>query len=378
MTADASSNGSPAFRWVQCPRLAALLVSLLSLSYPAAAESDPKFDIQLGTLWFVSVQDLDRRSDDDRALLIKRGHFDLHVHSATGVRFRFTPDLTRDAAGKVEVPIKFAYAEIPLRDFGPARNTRVEIGRVRTPWIWFEEEIYRYRLQDGAFMDRLGFFSSADDGAAVEGNLGPLLPERYRHEVQSGSAGRFGSFALALVRGNGIKDGERNDAWVFEGRATTRPWPTRVPGLQLSALRIDGEGNSSRRPAWRVAALLASYEGRRFKATLQGTQNRGTQSGRAIDARGSALRGHGWSAFAEMKPDARWSFFLRHDCYDPDRDDSSRRFTRSIAGFALHAMEGSMLLFDVERVRHADRLDSHLTRFQITAQIRIAPKSLAP
>ncbi len=353
----------------------------LALAVPCAAlaaNAPPPRSLSLGTLWFVSLQDVDQGDHSDRELLVKRGHFDLQATLSPRLRFRLTPDLTRDASGLVETPVKFAYFEIALGRLGLAENVRLEIGRVRTPWIWFEEEIYRYRLQDGAFMDRLGFFSSADDGLILEGNFGALLPEKHRREVQAGSAGRFGSFALGLVRGNGIKDGERNDSWVFEGRATVRPWPDRLPGVQVSFLHVDGEGNAPRAPEWRVEAIMASFERRGFVATIQGTRNHGTQSGRAVDSRGSAHRGAGWSAFAEYKPARLWSAFLRHDWYDPQRDHGTLRFTRSIAGVALHAKAGGMLLLDVEKVRYAAQPERDITRWQLTAQVKVAPTTLAP
>lgn len=364
-------------------RLRVLLASAcaLALALPSAtlaADAPPPRSLSLGTLWFVSLQDVDLGDGTDRELLIKRGHFDLQATLSPRLRFRLTPDLTRDASGLVETPVKFAYFEIGLGRLGLAENVRLELGRVRTPWIWFEEEIYRYRLQDGAFMDRLGFFSSADDGLIFEGNFGALLPEKHRREVQAGSAGRFGSFALGLLRGNGIKDGERNDSWVFEGRATVRPWPARLPGVQVSILHIDGEGNAPRAPEWRVDAIMASFERRGFVATIQGTRNRGTQSGRAVDSRGEALRGAGWSAFVEYKPARRWSAFVRHDWYDPQRENGALRFTRSIAGVALHAKAGGMLLLDVEDVRYEAQPERDTTRWQLTAQVKVAPTTLAP
>jgi hypothetical protein len=302
------------------------------------------------------------------------------VDIAPGWSARLTPDLTVDADGDVEAPVKFAFVEARLGRLGALVSPYVQAGRVPTPWIGFEEGICRYRLQDGTFMDRLGFFASADEGVATGALLGSGLPEAFVADVRPAFPGRWGSFAAGIYSGSGFKTPDRNDSYVVQGRLSVRPLPDALPGLQVSALGVTGEGNTAAEPDWTVAAALVSFESRRAVATLQWTDNHGVQSGTWVDSNGDALPGAGWSAFLELRqgPGPGWAAFARHDWYDRDSARPGGRSTRTIAGLARHFRGGSAILLDYESLQPEEAGRPPTDRLQLTVQLRLAPVPVLP
>jgi hypothetical protein len=162
---------------------------------------------------------------------------------------------------------------------------------------------------------------------------------------------------------------------VVQGRLSVRPLPDTLPGLQLSALGVTGEGNTAAEPDWNVAAAMASLESRRAVATLQWTDNRGVQSGAWVDSTGNARPGEGWSAFLELRqgPGPGWAAFARHDWYDRDSARPGGRSTRTIAGVAHHFRGGSAILLDYETLQPEEAGRPPTDRLQLTVQLRMAP-----
>ena len=357
-----------------CAAVAALLCAT---GVVLAEELHPT--LRFGTLWYLSGQRSDGGGPAANELVVKRGHFDFYLDITSTLAVRVTPDVTIDAAGEAEAPVKFAYIEARRERLGALVKPFVQIGRVPTPWIGFEEGIYRYRMQDGTFMDRLGFFASADEGIAIGALLGSGLPERFLEQVRPTSRGRWGSFAVGLYSGSGFKATDRNDSRVFQGRTSVRPLPDSFPGLQLAALAVRGAGNTSTEPDWTVTATMASVEWSRAVATLQWTDNLGVQSGAWVDGSGEPLPGSGWSAFVELRerPGPGWAAFARHDWYDADTPGYGGRFTRTIAGVARHLAGGSAILLDYELQHFEDPDRADAGRLQLTAQLRLAPVRLA-
>jgi len=359
---------------------AVVLLALGVMLPPATPAAGAQPACRLGTLWYLSAQRQEGAAGTLDEVLVKRGHVDLHLDITPGLSARITPDLTVDAEGEAEAPVKFAYLQLSGTRLGPFVRPTVQAGRVPTPWIAFEEGIARYRMQDGTFMDRLGFFASADEGLAVNAMLGEGLPAGYLARVRPKAPGRWGSIALGLYSGSGFKAPDRDHGLVVQGRISLRPLPDTVPGLQLSALGIRGEGNSDAGPAWKVAAFMASFETTHLAATLQRSNNRGVQSGTWVDAGGRALEGAGWSGFVELRqrPGPGWAAFVRHDWYDRDTRRAGARFTRGILGVAHHLTGGSAVLLDWERQSYEEPLLRPSRRLQLTVQLALGPWPLLP
>lgn len=94
------------------------------------------------------------------------------------IAFRITPDITREsgllslqpgntvANDSLVFRIKYAYGQFNLDDW-MARGSWVRLGIQQTPWVDFEEGIYRYRFQGTVFAERVPLptvMSSSDAG----------------------------------------------------------------------------------------------------------------------------------------------------------------------------------------------------------------------
>ena len=88
------------------------------------------------------------------------------------VAFRITPDVTRETGtgsslnGSYTVRMKYAYAQLNLDDWMP-HGTWLRFGMQQTPYVDFNEGIYRYRFQGQIFVDREGFLVSSDLGLST-------------------------------------------------------------------------------------------------------------------------------------------------------------------------------------------------------------------
>jgi len=147
------------------------------------------------------------------------------------IQFRITPDVVRvgQVAG-VDVPglsgtlgyrLKYAYGQLNFSDF-TTRGSWLRLGMQQTPYVDFEESVYRYRFAGPILVDREGFLTSSDLGASVHWNA----PEN------------FGDIHAGVYNGDGYTRAQDKDAQLsFQVRGTLRPAPM-VPILK--GLRLTG------------------------------------------------------------------------------------------------------------------------------------------
>jgi hypothetical protein len=121
------------------------------------------------------------------------------------VAFRITPDITRESgllalgAGNT-IPndslvyrIKYAFAQFNLDDW-MTKGSWARFGIQQTPWVDFDEGIYRYRFQGTTFAERVPLPTAlaSSDGARATGSsstsrlLQRQLPDRRRAEARHG------------------------------------------------------------------------------------------------------------------------------------------------------------------------------------------------
>jgi hypothetical protein len=146
------------------------------------------------------------------------------------ISFRITPDITRESAllslppgatvsqDSLVYRIKYAYAQFNLDDW-MTRGSWARIGIQQTPWVDFDEGIYRYRFQGTTFAERLPLLTtmtSADAGASFHYNL----PSNY------------GDFHVGVYNGENYQRVELNNDKAFEFRGTVRPFATQAPVLR--------------------------------------------------------------------------------------------------------------------------------------------------
>jgi hypothetical protein len=165
--------------------------------------------------------------------------------------FRITPDVVRETGdgssldGRMSVYLKYGYAQLNLDDW-LWRGTYVRAGMIPTPYVEFEDSIYRYRFQGAVFADREGYLPSSDYGIA------------FRTQLPKG----YGEVVGGLYNGEGFARFEANDQKAVQVRGTVRPFPNAdaARGLRLTVFydadHYTGDGERRR------AIGLASFEHR--------------------------------------------------------------------------------------------------------------------
>ena len=339
--------------------------------------------LKIGTTAYLSYQDGSANDasgvgQDYNKFVLKRGYIDVRKEITPYFNARITPDIYLDSSGNTNVRMKYLYGAFTKKELGFIGKPYVEFGMAHMPWLDFEENINRFRMQDTMFMERNGLFNSADVGVLAAGNFGEELPKEYKERVNSGQAGRWGSFGVGLYNGGGYSASEKNSNKVLEGRVSLRPLPDIVPGLQFSAFGISGKGNIEETatvtaPDWEVLAGMVSYESPRLVLTGQYEQGKGNQKGTAVDARGDALDHDGYSFFTEVRLDEaqKYSLFGRFDHFDPNTDDPAADVTeRTIVGFAWQFAKNNYWVLDFDRLEHGTDGRDTEDRVQLTLQIK--------
>lgn len=228
-------------------RLALLLVCLVYSARIASAQVTPAAgytppddtpSIRVGMTLFPlytfqttpPATDADGNSVKRNSFDVARAYINITGNISHLVAFRITPDITRQSglvtlgAGStisndsLVYRIKYAYAQFNLDDW-MTRGSWVRLGIQQTPWVDFDEGIYRYRFQGTTFAERLPLptsFSSSDAGASFHYNL----PSNY------------GDFHVGVYNGENYPRVEVNDQKAFEFRGTLRPFAKSLPVLR--------------------------------------------------------------------------------------------------------------------------------------------------
>ena len=270
--------------------------------------------------------------------------------------FRITPDIARETgagsslAGSETVRLKYGYLQMNLDDW-LWRGTFVRAGMTQTPYIDFEEAVYRYRFQGTVFAEREGFMVSSDFGVAIR----TLTP------------GGFGEIMAGVYNGEGYARADPNIQKAFEIRGTLRPFPSgNLPrGLRLTVFYT---GDHTAQDAERRRTIgLATFEHRFLTMgwSYLDAVDQATPAAPRVPARGTSL----WMTprlplgpppVAPPAGMVRASLegLFRYDWIEPNRDQPGEK-QRWITGVAYWpAMRSSSysaaFLVDYERVDYAD------------------------
>jgi hypothetical protein len=207
---------------------------------PAAAITPPDDtpSIRVGlTLFPTYVFQTNPPTTDADGNVVKKNAFDIarSYINITGnishlVAFRLTPDITRQsgllttaaantvASDSLVFRIKYAYGQFNFDDW-MTRGSWARLGIQQTPWVDFEEGIYRYRFQGTVFAERIPLpttMTSSDAGASFHYNL----PSNY------------GDIHVGVYNGENYQKVETNNQKAFEFRGTIRPFATSLPVLR--------------------------------------------------------------------------------------------------------------------------------------------------
>jgi hypothetical protein len=213
--------------------VAALLTSRTAVAQvtPAAGFTPPDDtpSIRVGaTIYPNFIYQTDPKITDTDGNLVHRSAFDVSraYINVTGnishiVAFRVTPDITRETnaasslSGSLVFRVKYAFLQTNFDDW-MTRGSWARFGIQQTPYLDFEEGIYRYRFQGTMFTERAGYMVSADAGASFHYNF----------------KANYGDVHVGYFNGENYNRAEVNDQKGLQIRVSARPFARQAPILR--------------------------------------------------------------------------------------------------------------------------------------------------
>jgi hypothetical protein len=216
---------------------AALLASPAAAQVTPAAGTPPPDDtpsVRVGGTLYADytrtlapeITDTDGNRVNPSAFNVMRTYINVTGQVNHLVAFRITPDIARETgtgsslAGSMTFRLKYGYVQLNLDDW-LWRGSYIRAGMIQTPYVEFEDSIYRYRFQGPTFTDREAYLPSADVGAA------------FRTQFPGG----YGEVIGAIYNGEGSARADPNDQKALQLRVTARPLPGpgTARGLRVTA-----------------------------------------------------------------------------------------------------------------------------------------------
>ena len=261
------------------------------------------------------------------------------------VNFRITPDIMRETAprsslnGSLTFRLKYGYAQFNLDDWMP-RGSWVRLGLQQTPWVDFEEGIYRYRFQGTVFSEREGFLSSSDAGASFHYSL----PANY------------GELHAGLYNGETYSKAEVNNEKAFQVRGTVRPFAGMAPVLRGVRAHVFYDGDRYAMSADRRRLVgSVTFEHAYLNAGFDYLDAKDRTSIARPD-----LTGKGYSIWATPKSPMGFEALLRYDQLKPNTLFDTQLHKRTIVGvsywFPHQGAVSSAILFDVDSATFPDNV----------------------
>lgn len=282
------------------------------------AQAPPRYPtVSVGVLSYLQYSAELEQRDGFNAFDITRGYININGTLARNIRFRITPDLRRVTDGSLAGSLTFRlkYGFIQFDNVGRP-GARLRFGLHQTPWLDFEENINRYRLQGQMFSEREGLVPGSGDFGV--GYFAPFPRD-------------YGELEFGVYNGEGFTQSEINKYKSVQARVTVRPFPRHpvAKGLRLSAF-YDRGAYAAGQPR-RHAIVMSSYERDQVVATAQwltATERPSLILPRDLDR-------DGYSLFLEVRQGLKgWAGIVRLDRFDPDQDLADNERRRLIAGVA--------------------------------------------
>jgi len=343
-----------------------ILIPVLLMNFPwSTAQTDPtnadyvkgKPPVDISGQWFLAHQTLFHNDALENEFTLKRGYLTFRKDFNETFSVRFTQDITLDEegtdAGNIEMRLKYLFLHVNLRSIPLLTNSFLEMGMVSTPWLDFEQEVNKYRVQGTMFLERFDVIGSADFGIQMVTLLGGEIDKEYQRRVNKSIPGRYGSLTVGIYNGGGYHALEFNANKTIETRLSIRPLPDRLPGLQFSYHGAFGKGNLPSSPDYRLNHGCISYESPRLILAAQAHRGEGNSFGDFVwDNQPFSHRGfHLFGEFYLI--DRRLSLLGSHGHFERFRE-SWEPATRSMAGICYHFLNSQKFLIDVEQYRSAE------------------------
>ena len=174
------------------------------------------------------------------------------------ISFRVTPDVvleTNSASsryGDYLVRLRYGYANVQLdRWTGSWRETWTRLGLQPTPFVEFQESIYRYRFQGTVFAERTTALAPTDTGISFH----------------SGVPGGFGDVHVGVFNGRGFTDTQVSGTKSLQVRGTARPFAGAGPAVAGLAVTVFHDRDRYLAGAPRTRTIVSTtYEHSRFSA----------------------------------------------------------------------------------------------------------------
>ena len=256
--------------------------------------------------------------------------------------FRITPDITRETGvgsslnGSLTYRLKYGYAQFNMDDW-LWRGTYVRFGMIQTPYVDFEETVYRYRFQGTIFADREGYNSSADFGVSVR----TAFPNNY------------GEVVAGYYNGDTYTRADPNDQKAFRIRGTVRPFPGPglLRGLRLTAYMDQDHSVADADRDRFIASVLYEHKYVNAYYSYLKTTDQTTRVAPEVD-------GDGYSFWITPRTTFGLEGLFRYDHLEPNQSNDSRK-SRVIGGVAYWpkmpvTSVTSAILLDVEQVEYDD------------------------
>ena len=322
-------------------RLGSLLTLLVAAAAPASAQVTPAASytppddtpaIRLGATIFANytfqsepkITDADGNSVHRNQFDVARSYINVTGNISHLVAFRITPDITREnsaassLAGNLVFRMKYGYLQTNFDDW-MTRGSYARFGIQQTPYLDSLEAIYRYRFQGTLFVERVGYFSSADAGASFRYNL----PSNY------------GDIHVGVFNGENYTRAEANDQKAIMARVTLRPFAAAAPilrGLKATVF-YDADHYVKDDPRSRFIANVTfehPYLNAGFEFINAADQTLATAA--KVKSQGYSI----WATPKQGAASAGWEGLLRYDHLTPNTSEAlkSQKQDRIIAGIA--------------------------------------------
>jgi hypothetical protein len=263
--------------------------------------------------------DADSNHVHGSAFNVSRAYINVTGNISHLVAFRVTPDITRETGagsslnGSLTFRLKYAFGQLNLDDWLP-KGSWVRLGIQQTPWVDFEEGIYRYRFQGPVFTDREGFLSSSDAGVSFHYNI----------------PSNFGDVHVGVYNGETYSKPETNDQKAVQVRATLRPFATGTPILRGLRASIFYDADHYVQDAARrrlIGALHFEHKYITLGAEFLNAKDQTSVKKAEVEAKG-------YSAYVEPKTAIGLEGLLRIDHLKPNTTLNTQARKRAIAGVA--------------------------------------------
>jgi len=263
--------------------------------------------------------DADGNQVHANAFNVGRAYINVTGNVSHIVAFRITPDITRDLDtasslnGNLVFRVKYAFLQANLDDW-MWKGSWARLGIHQTPFVDFQENIYRYRFQGTVFVEREGYLTSSDAGASFHTNV----PQDY------------GELHVGFYNGEGYTRNEANNEKAFQIRGTVRPFPKAAIAKGLRLTGFLDEDHYVQGATRRRGIFMATFEHEFVNAGfdfLDATDRSSITS--------TTLDGRGYSFWITPRSDSGLEGLVRFDHLVPNQGSTAEiHRQRTIAGIA--------------------------------------------